>query len=173
LLEASGDVAGALATVAGLWDQSVRSGAVVECPVLGADLVRLAIAVGDAARAAKVAAVVAEVAAEVDAAGDAPSLAGAALHCRGLAHDEVGLLAEAVQACSRAPRPLELAVAAGRRGPGYGAARSARPCPRSSPPRRSGSRPAADRPVNRVGHLADVPRRGRLSRTTACGPGSA
>ena len=39
LLEASGDIAGALATVTGLWDQCVRSGAVVECPVLGADLV--------------------------------------------------------------------------------------------------------------------------------------
>jgi hypothetical protein len=73
LLEASGDIAGALATVAGLWDQCVRSGAVVECPVLGADLVRLAIAAGDTARAAEVAAVVAEVVA----AGDVPSLTGA------------------------------------------------------------------------------------------------
>lgn len=29
------------------------------------------------------------------------------------------------------------------------------------------------RPGSRAGQLADVPRRGRLSRTTACGPGSA
>ena len=107
LLEASGDVAGALATVAGLWDQCVRSGAVVECPVLGADLVRLAIAAGDAARAAKVAAVVAEVAAEVAAAGDVPSLTSAALHCRGLAHDDVGLLADAVESYSRGPAARE------------------------------------------------------------------
>ena len=112
LLEASGDIAGALATVAGLWDQCVRSGAVVECPVLGADLVRLAIAAGDAARAAEVAAIVAEVAAEVAPAGDVPSLTSAALHCRGLAHDDAGLLADAVESYSRGPRPLELAVAA-------------------------------------------------------------
>jgi DNA-binding CsgD family transcriptional regulator len=32
---------------------------------------------------------------------------------------------------------------------------------------------AADRPGSRAGHPADIPRRGRLSRTTACGPGSA
>ena len=108
LLEASGDIAGALAAVAGLWDQCVRSGAVVECPVLGADLIRLAIAAGDTARAAEVAAVVAQVAA----AGDVPSLAGAALHCRGLAHDDAGLLADAVESYSRGARPLELALAA-------------------------------------------------------------
>ena len=108
LLEASGDIAGALATVAGLWDQCVRSGAVVECPVLGADLVRLAIAAGDTARASEVAAVVAGVAAP----GDVPSLAGAALHCLGLVHDDAGLLADAVETYSRGPRPLELALAA-------------------------------------------------------------
>ena len=28
-------------------------------------------------------------------------------------------------------------------------------------------------PRRAAGHLADIPRRGRLSRTTACGPGSA
>jgi len=108
LLEASGDVAGARAEVAGIWDQCVRTGAVIECPVLGADLVRLALAAGDAAQAANVAAIVAEVAA----ANDIPSVTGAALHCQGLAADDAGLLAEAVASYARGSRPLELALAA-------------------------------------------------------------
>ena len=36
-----------------------------------------------------------------------------------------------------------------------------------------GSRPAADWPGSRAGQLADIPGRGRFSRTRACGPGSA
>jgi len=81
---------------------------VIECPVLGADLVRLALAAGDAAQAANVAAIVAEVAA----ANDIPSVTGAALHCQGLAADDAGLLAEAVASYARGSRPLELALAA-------------------------------------------------------------
>jgi hypothetical protein len=45
-------------------------------------------------------------------AGDVPSLTGAALHCLGLARDDAGLLADAVDSYSRGPRPLELALAA-------------------------------------------------------------
>jgi DNA-binding CsgD family transcriptional regulator len=80
----------------------------LEFPALGADLVRLALAAGDAARAREAAAAVAEVAA----ANDVPWLTGAALRCQGLATDDAGLLAEAVDAYSRGPRPLELAQAA-------------------------------------------------------------
>ena len=41
-----------------------------------------------------------------------PSLTGAALRCRGLAEDDAELLAAAVDAYARGPRPLELALAA-------------------------------------------------------------
>ena len=108
LLEAHGDSAEALAAVAGIWDQCVQSGAMIECPVLGPDLVRLAVAAGEISRASEAAAVVADVAA----ANNVPWLTGAALHCQGLAADDAELLAEAVQSYSRGHRPLQVAQAA-------------------------------------------------------------
>jgi DNA-binding CsgD family transcriptional regulator len=79
----------------------------LECPVLGPDLVRLALALaaGDPERAMQVAAAVEQVAA-----GDAvPWITGAALRCRGLARDDPGLLCAAVDAYAQGPRPFELA----------------------------------------------------------------
>jgi DNA-binding CsgD family transcriptional regulator len=108
LLEAEGADRQALATLAGAWDLCARSGFAIEYPVLGADLVRLALAAGEPARAEEAAAAVAEVAAR----RDAPSLAGAALRCRGLLDDDPEVLGDAVDAYRRAPRPLELALAA-------------------------------------------------------------
>jgi hypothetical protein len=51
LLEAEGADREALATLAGAWDLCARSGFAIEYPVLGADLVRLALAAGEPARA--------------------------------------------------------------------------------------------------------------------------
>lgn len=76
--------------------------------MLGADLIRLALAAGERARAEQAAVAVAAVGAR----NDAPSLAGAALRCRGLVADDPEVLRAAVDTYQRAPRPLELALAA-------------------------------------------------------------
>ena len=76
--------------------------------MLGADLIRLALAAGDQPRARQVAVAVAEVAAR----NDVPSLAGTALRCRGLVEDDPEGLRAAVDAYEQGPRPLELALAA-------------------------------------------------------------
>ena len=109
LAEAEGGTAEAFAALAGVWDECVRAGLAIELPVLGPDLVRLALAAGDRGRAAQVAAAVAEVAAR----NQVPSLDGAALRCQGLAQDDPGMLRAAVDAYTTGPpRPLELALAA-------------------------------------------------------------
>jgi DNA-binding CsgD family transcriptional regulator len=108
LLEAAGATAEAFAALAGVWDLCASSGLAVEYPVLGADLIRLALAAGDQPRARQVAVAVAEVAAR----NDVPSLAGTALRCRGLVEDDPEVLRAAVDAYEQGPRPLELALAA-------------------------------------------------------------
>ncbi len=108
LLEAAGQAAAACAALAVLWDTSAERAMALEYPGLGPDLVRLALAAGDQDRARVAAAAVADVAAV----NDVPWLAGAALRCQGLATDDAGLLVQAVDAYSRGPRPLELALAA-------------------------------------------------------------
>jgi DNA-binding CsgD family transcriptional regulator/tetratricopeptide (TPR) repeat protein len=108
LLEAGGQPAEAFSALAGIWDQYTRWGLTAEYPVLGADLVRLAVAFGDTARAHEVAATVADLAT----ATEVPSLTGTALRCRGLAEDDAELLVGAVDAYARGPRRLELALAA-------------------------------------------------------------
>lgn len=62
LLEATGELAGALKTLSGDWDRCVRSGSAADHPVIGPDLVKLALAVGEAGRAREVAAAVTGVA---------------------------------------------------------------------------------------------------------------
>jgi DNA-binding CsgD family transcriptional regulator len=108
LLEAGGQAAEAYATLAGLWRQYAEREMALEYPTLGPDLVRLALATGDTGRARAAAAAVADVAA----ANEVPWLTGAALRSQGLAEDDPGLLAQAVDAYARGPRPLELALAA-------------------------------------------------------------
>ncbi len=106
VLEADGEFAAALATLAGCWDRCTSCELAMEYPVLGADLVRLALACGQRQRARDVAAAVAEMADK----NEVPSLTGAALRCRGLADDDPGILLAAAGAYARSPRPLELAL---------------------------------------------------------------
>jgi DNA-binding CsgD family transcriptional regulator len=109
LLEAGGSDQEALATLGGVWDWCRRSGFALEYPVLGPDLVRLALAAGDPEQARQVAAAVDEVAAGNPA---VPWMAGAALRCRGLAEGDPKLLRAAVDTYAQGPRPFELALAA-------------------------------------------------------------
>ena len=106
LLEADGELAQALETLSGCWDRCARSGLAVEYPVIGPDLVRLALAAGEAGRARDVAAAVTGVASRIQ----VPWITGAALRCQGLAEDDVGILQAAVNAYARGSRPLELAL---------------------------------------------------------------
>ncbi len=108
ILEADGKTADALETLAGCWDRCAQLGLTLEYRMLGADLVRLALACGDRGRARDAAAAVAELADENQ---EVPSLAGAALRCRGLAEDDAEILHAAVRAYGSAARPLELALA--------------------------------------------------------------
>lgn len=63
ICEAEGQGGQALSTMAALWDWCAGSGLVLELPAIGADLVRLALAAGEMARARQAADAVAEVAA--------------------------------------------------------------------------------------------------------------
>jgi len=127
LLEAEGMMTEALAALAGCWDQpEPQLGLMLEYPVLGADLVRLALACGDRGRGREVAAAVEQVADE----NEVASLAGAALRCRGLAEDDPGVLLAAAEAYTDLQRPLELALAAEDAGTAFarqGQAERARP----------------------------------------------
>jgi DNA-binding CsgD family transcriptional regulator len=105
--EAGGKIGEALGTLAGSWDMCASTGFRVEYRVIGADLVRLALAAGDTGRAHEVAVHVAELAHD----NQVPSLAGAALHCRGLADNDPQVLELSVTAYAQSPRPLELARA--------------------------------------------------------------
>jgi MalT-like TPR region len=58
LLEADGELTDALETLSDCWDWYARSGLALEYPVIGPDLVRLALAAGEAGRAQEVAAAV-------------------------------------------------------------------------------------------------------------------
>jgi DNA-binding CsgD family transcriptional regulator len=108
LLEAEGQAAAAYAALAALWDQYPERDMALEYPGLGPDLIRLARAAGDDSRARAAAAAVAAVAV----ANEVPWLTGAALRCQGLATGDAALLAAAVDAYARGPRPLDLALAA-------------------------------------------------------------
>jgi DNA-binding CsgD family transcriptional regulator len=107
LLEADGELTDALETLSGCWDRCATSGLAVEYPVIGPDLVRLALAAEDAGRAQDVAAAVVGVASR----NEVPWIAGAALRCQGLAADDADVLQAAVDAYARGSRPLELALA--------------------------------------------------------------
>jgi DNA-binding CsgD family transcriptional regulator len=107
LLEAAGEVGRALETMTAEWDECARLGVRLEYPIVGADLVRLAMAEGDTNRAREVVAAVAQVASH----NDLPWLRGAALRCRGLAEGDAQALAAAADAYAGTSRPLELAQA--------------------------------------------------------------
>ena len=106
LLEADGEHRHALATLSDCWDRCARCGLALEYPVIGADLIRLALAAGDVGRARDVAAAVSGVASR----NQVLWIAGAALRCQGLAENDAGLLQAAVDAYARGSHPLELAL---------------------------------------------------------------
>jgi DNA-binding CsgD family transcriptional regulator len=106
LLEADGELAGALETLSDGWDRCARSGVALAYPVIGPDLVRLALAAGEAGRAQEVAAAVTGVASR----NEVPWITGAALRCQGLAADDAGILKAAVSTYARGLHPLELAL---------------------------------------------------------------
>jgi len=106
LLEADGELAQALEALSGCWDRCARSGLAIEYPLIGPDLVRLALAAGEAGRARDAAAAVTGVSSR----NEVPWITGAALRCQGLIEDDAGILDAAVSACARGPRPLELAL---------------------------------------------------------------
>ncbi len=105
--EANGDRAAALATLGGAWQACGRLGLVLEYPAVGPDLIRLALAAGDAGLARDVSAAVTGVAAG----HDVPWITGAALRCQGLVADDTGKLHAAATACARGSRPLQHALA--------------------------------------------------------------
>lgn len=107
LLEADGELAGAVEMLSDCWDRCARSGLALEYPVIGPDLVRLALAAGDTARAHDVVAAVVGVASRNDVAW----ITGAALRCQGLAENDADILQAAADACARGSRPLEHALA--------------------------------------------------------------
>ena len=107
ICEAEGRGGQALSTMASLWDWCADSGLVLELPEIGADLVRLALAGGETARARQVADAVAGVAAGNDLAW----MTGEALRCRGLTDDDPEALQASVAAHARGSRPFWLAMA--------------------------------------------------------------
>ena len=107
ILEAGGELGQALATMTGAWDMSARLGLALDYPVVGADLVRLALASGDMGRARDASAAVTEVASG----NEVPWMTGAALRCRGLIEDDAEVLQAAAGACAGGSRPLGLALA--------------------------------------------------------------
>ena len=106
LLEADGEHMQALATLSDCWDRCIRCGLALEYPVIGPDLIRLALAAGDVGRARDVAAAVSGMAYR----SQVLWIAGAALRCQGLAENDAGLLQAAVDAYDRGSHPLELAL---------------------------------------------------------------
>jgi DNA-binding CsgD family transcriptional regulator/tetratricopeptide (TPR) repeat protein len=106
LQEARGERAGALATLVRAWDHDAAHGIVYRRRSLGPELVRLALAADDHDRAEEVAAGVEEAAALAS----VPSLAGAALRCRGLAEGDVDLLVRSVEAYRPALHAFERAA---------------------------------------------------------------
>ena len=107
LLEAQGRPEEALGVLTKAWELCRGAGVVAEFPVIGPDLVRLALAGGETILAAEVTAAVGALASDVSVA----SVTGAALRCRGMLEGEPGVLLRAVEAYRASPRRRELALA--------------------------------------------------------------
>lgn len=108
LLEAAGSPDAALRSLAAAWDACIGAGVTAHCPLVGPDLVRLAVAAGDLARAG---AVCDQVEAVAGANPPAASLEGSALRCRGLVAGDPVLLVRAASVLAEGPRPLEHGMA--------------------------------------------------------------
>ena len=107
ILEVNGEAELALAVMSGIWDRCARSGLALDYPVIGTDLVRLALAAGDLDRAANASAGVARVAAS----NQVPWMTGSALHCQGLIDADAETLQAAASSYARGSRPLQYALA--------------------------------------------------------------
>ncbi|MCW3034689.1 MAG: putative LuxR family transcriptional regulator [Actinobacteria bacterium] len=105
--EAQGQEDAALRMLIKAWEQCSGAGVVAEYPVLGPDLVRMAIAGGERLLAEQVTGAVETLAATAEVA----SVKGAALRCRGLLDSDPAALLEAVAAYRLSPRRRELALA--------------------------------------------------------------
>ncbi len=106
LLEAQGRDGEALRMLSKAWELCSGAGVVAEYPVIGPDLVRLAVEAGERILAEEVAGAVETLAATANVA----SVTGAALRCRGLVDGDPAVLLEAVHAYRRSPRRRELAL---------------------------------------------------------------
>jgi DNA-binding CsgD family transcriptional regulator len=107
ILEVKGERNQALAVLTESWDRCASSGLVLDHPLIGADLVRLALAAGDLERAANVSAAVATVASI----NRVPWMTGAALQCQGLLEEDAETLQAAASAYARGSRRLQAALA--------------------------------------------------------------
>lgn len=107
LAEAQGRPGEALATLLKAWDLCAAAGVVAEYPVIGPDLVRLAMANRESILAAQITEAVELLAATAGVAG----VTGAALRCRGLVSGEPGRFVAAAQAYRASGRQRELALA--------------------------------------------------------------
>jgi DNA-binding CsgD family transcriptional regulator len=107
LLEAEGRPGEALNTLALAWSLCSRAGVAAEYPVIGPDLVRMAVEGGRLGLAEDVTLAVEALAASAGVA----SVKGAALRCRAQLSADVGVALQAVAACRLSPRRRELARA--------------------------------------------------------------
>lgn len=107
LAEASGDAAGGLARLEQAWELCIDGGIALGLPLVAADLVRLALAEGDRARAGAASEVVAAL---VGTAGT-PAVRATARRCQGLATSDPAALLDAVDIFEASGRPLDAAQA--------------------------------------------------------------
>lgn len=107
LLDAKGQSEQAFEVLSNGWDLFSGLGLMIAHRLLGPEITRLAMAVGDADRAAAVATQVEEHARRAQVA----SAHGAALQCRGLASDDPDVLLEAVASYRDSPRVVHLGLA--------------------------------------------------------------
>src|SRR5260370_33690579 len=107
LREGRGQAEGGYSVLCKAWDLCASVGMVSQFPLLGPDLVRLAMCQGDRPRAEEVTAGVEAVASRAS----APTVTGAALRCRGFLEADAEILARAAASYRQGPRPFELALA--------------------------------------------------------------
>jgi DNA-binding CsgD family transcriptional regulator len=107
LLEAQGHDSEALRMLTKAWELCSGAGVVAEYPVIGPDLVRMAVAGGELLLAEEVTRALETLAATAQ----VPSVNGAALRCRGLLDGDAAALLAAVAAYRLSPRRRELALA--------------------------------------------------------------
>jgi DNA-binding CsgD family transcriptional regulator len=107
ILERRGEVEAAYQVMDTAWQACAGYGIVAEFPLLGPDLVRMAMAAGQVSRAGEVEAAVGAHATRVD----VPSVTAAARRCRALVTGRTEDYAAAATAYERCPRPLDRAVA--------------------------------------------------------------